>query len=107
MKKLPTKSLVAMVACAATIALFSSAGEAQQINKRAWADPGDQSKINRVMPKSRVLANKNKKGITSSGSKLTRQCGNVGVGNVQTKKGQRAPREVITVVRGDVMQVCK
>ena len=107
MKIFQLKSLVAMIGCVAAITLLATAGEAQQINKRKWADPGDQSKINRVMPKSRVLATQNKQGITSSGSQLKRQCGNVGVGNVQTKKGQRAPREVITVVRGDVMQVCK
>lgn len=90
--------------CFAAAVMLAGAADAQQINKRKWAPPSDQAKINRVMPKSRVQM---QPGMTSTGSQVKRQCGNVGVGNVQTKKGQKAPREVITVVRGDVMQICR
>ncbi len=81
------------------------ATQAQEINKRRWPDPGEQAKINRVMPQSRVQqGNKN---ITSTGSQLNAECGDINIGNVETKRGQRAPREVITIVRGDVLKVCK
>lgn len=92
-----------LAASFAAMVAFSTA-DAQELNKRRWADPEDQSKINRVMPKSRV---QQKKGMTSTGSQIKRQCGNTSIGNVQTQKGQKGPREVITVVRGDVMQICR
>ena len=80
------------------------AANAQQINKRKWPGPGEQAKINRVLPQSRVQSGD---GITSS-SGITRQgCGDIGIGNVTTKRGQRGPREVITVVRGDVVKICR
>lgn len=97
-------SSLVLATFAATV-IASAAGQAQEINKRAWADPGEQAKINRVMPQSRLQQKKD--GLTSTGTQLRRECGDVGVGNVQTEKGQKAPKDVITVVRGDVIQVCK
>lgn len=98
------KFSIGLAAVATAAMMFASAADAQELNKRKWAPPENQAKINRVMPKSRVQM---QPGMTSTGTQIKRQCGNVGVGNVKTQKGQKAPREVITVVRGDVMQVCR
>ena len=91
-----------LTAVLAAVLVMGSAG-AQQINERKDADPGSKAKINRAMPQSRVQSNGN---VQSFGGQASRSC-NVNVGNVELEKGQKAPREVITVIRGDVVNTCR
>lgn len=83
--------------------IAAGAANAQQINERKDADPGSKAKINRAMPQSRVQQGGN---VQSFGGQASRSC-NVNVGNVALEKGQKAPREVITVIRGDVVNTCR
>lgn len=92
----------AVIALAA--ALSVGVADAQQLNKRKHADPASQAKINRAMPQSRM--EQGGELDVSSRSKVSRNC-NLNVGNVQVEKGARAPREVNTVIRGDVINLCR
>ncbi len=83
--------------------LVMGTASAQQINERKDADPGSKAKINRAMPQSRVQSNGN---VQAFEGQASRSC-NVNVGNVELEKGQKAPREVITVIRGDVVNTCR
>jgi hypothetical protein len=87
------------------VALLMAGGAAtgQQINDRKGADPGAKAKIGRAMPQSRVQQGDT---VQSYGGQSSRSC-NVNVGNVKTEKGEKAPREVITVIRGDVVNTCR
>jgi hypothetical protein len=84
---------------------MSGGVSAQQLNKRKHASPGQQAKINRALPQSRV--NNNGKGVNSTrGGGAQRSC-DLNVANTNIEKGQRAPREVVNVIRGDVIKVCR
>lgn len=86
--------------------LFSvSMASAAEFNQRQHADPGSQSKINRAMPQSRMNTNGGNLD-TQPGQNVNRNC-NSSVGAVKIEKGAKAPREVTTVVRGDVINVCR
>jgi hypothetical protein len=81
-----------------------SVGQAKEYNKRKHADPGSSAKINRAMPQSRVK--KGGKIEYVPGANVKRSC-NTNIGNVKIARGARAPRSVTTVVRGDVITICK
>lgn len=95
--------LSAILAAVLTSVLVIGAAGAQQINERKGADPGSKAKINRAMPQSRVQQGDN---VQAFEGQASREC-NVNVGNVKLEKGQKAPREVITVIRGDVVNTCR
>ncbi|MBF0155412.1 MAG: hypothetical protein HQL64_16885 [Magnetococcales bacterium] len=78
---------------------------AAEFNQRSHADPGSDAKINRAMPQSRMNTNGGNL-EAAPGQNVKRSC-NSSVGAVKVEKGARAPREVTTVVRGDVINVCR
>jgi len=81
--------------------LTSSSVTATEYNRSRHMDSGGNSKINKHIASS-YRNTQNKKTGYRSGSG---HCGNQAVGNVVVEKGAKAPREVITVVRGDVVNV--
>lgn len=91
--------------CGAVLLAFSVAipASAQEINKRNRADPGAQSTINRAIPQSRATAT----GIEQEQRRKARRSCNQNIANVNSQAGARAPRQVITVIRGDVINVCR
>lgn len=84
--------------------LGSTDGHAKEYNKRKHADPGSQSKINRAMPQSRVKQGGDVE--YQPGANVKRSC-NTNIGNIKVARGARAPRSVTTVVRGDVITLCR
>lgn len=84
--------------------LSPSPSLSQQLNKRKQLDSASQARINRAMASSRQQEG----GDIEKKPKdhITRDC-NQNVAGVKVQKGQRAPREVTTVVRGDVISLCR
>ncbi|MCR9255840.1 MAG: hypothetical protein NXI16_07050 [Alphaproteobacteria bacterium] len=80
----------------------ATVAEAQQINQRSMVKPKDKAKIGRSMSSSRAKATG---AVRSQPGLVTRDC-NTNVGNVEVEEGQRAPREVTTIIRGDVISLC-
>lgn len=85
----------------AVMVITSGFATAAEYNRSQHMDAGGNSKINKHIASS-YRNTKNKKTGYRSGSG---NCGNQAVGNVVVEKGAKAPREVITVVRGDVVNV--
>ncbi len=83
--------------------VFGTVGLAGDINKRLGPDPGTQAMINRVIPQSR-----------STGASYGDMRPNINadacsqdLGNVTIESGGRIPLQVNTVIRGDVINVCR
>jgi hypothetical protein len=100
----PTRSL-SLHGLAWAIALWPLAGSAlaKEYNQPKRLPSSAQAKVNSVLAGvARVDPN------NAAALNTTAGCdSNVGVGNVQLRPGQQAPREVITVVTGDVINVNK
>jgi hypothetical protein len=94
-----TKSQI--IGCAACLVAIAGSPWAAEINKREGLDPSAQAKVDQALAQSYMTQGK----FQSLGSQS--DCGSVQVGNVTPRPGQLAPREVITVVRGDVINVAK
>ncbi|MDX1733529.1 MAG: hypothetical protein R3228_04150 [Halioglobus sp.] len=91
---------IVLVIAAVSLASFSS-----------WALAGDEgltdlqnAKVAYQIAKQRQLETlKSKEEREQDASRQDPSCGSIDIGNVQNERGARAPREVITVVRGDVI----
>lgn len=112
----------AIVAVAAAI-LFVHPALAGDINQRQGLDPRINSKVNNIIAKGWTERSGTSGGITGnggdeinsagSGGSLNKLmgpqynvgCGNQNVGNTYVQKGAQAPREVNTVIKGDVINV--
>ncbi len=98
------KRLISLQALLCAIASLPPAGAAlaKEYNQPKRLPSEAQAKVNAV------LAGANRAGSTIGTLADGRNCdSNVGVGNVVLRPGQQAPREVITVVTGDVINVNK
>lgn len=94
-----TKSQI--ICCAACLVAVAGSSWAAEINKREGLDPNAQAKVNSALAQSYMTQGK----FQSLGNQS--DCGSVQIGNVTQRPGQRAPRDVITVVKGDVVNVAK
>jgi len=94
-----TKSQI--ICCAACLVAVAGSSWAAEINKREGLDPNAQAKLNSAL----AQAHRTQGQFQSLGSQS--DCGSVQIGNVTPRPGQPAPREVITVVKGDVVNVAK
>ncbi|MEO5334376.1 MAG: hypothetical protein H7839_20365 [Magnetococcus sp. YQC-5] len=83
-------------------ATMASSVLADDLNKRRDMDAGTASKM------MRAEAEANRQGQALRQQPLTKpaKCG-TNIGNVTVQKGAMAPREINTVVKGDVISVCK
>ncbi len=81
---------------------LSVMGYAQQMNERKYIPPGSAAKVQRYLAKPTGSAEDPvDPSLTGQG-----ECG-VNLGSPTIKPGQRPPKEVITVIKGDVINVCK
>jgi len=85
----------------ASVELATTPWVAAEINQRQNLDPGANAKVQRHIAK--AWAQDGGQDTATTGP--DEQCGNQGVGNVVVPRGTQSPREVITVVRGDVINV--
>ncbi|MBF0354418.1 MAG: hypothetical protein HQL43_04175 [Alphaproteobacteria bacterium] len=81
----------------------SSTSFAQELNQRQDIDSRTGAKIMRMQAETMRQGNQN-----NTQKPLTKpaECG-VNVGNVTTTQGGNTPKEVTTVITGDVISVCK
>ncbi len=86
----------------ASFTLATTPWVAAEINQRQNLDPGTNAKVQRHL--ARAWA-QDGGGQDSATARPDEPCGNQGVGNVVVPRGTQSPREVITVVRGDVINV--
>ncbi len=86
----------------ASVELATAPWVAAEINQRQNLDPGVNAKVQRHIAKAWA---QDGGGQDTASTGPDDQCGNQGVGNVVVPRGTQSPREVITVVRGDVINV--
>lgn len=98
------------VILAFTVAVITAAigwadvASAKDINHREFLPPGARAKVNTFMAQSwRQRAEGNEAMRSRRSDTVT--CGSQQVGNVKVQPGQRAPREVITAIQGDVINL--
>ena len=98
--------LSCLLAAVLMCSLAAAAG-AQDLNKRTDAPPGAKATMGRLVTKAGVIA-------ADQGTGLVRQdivntdCEPVRIGNVDDKQGDGLrPRENVTVVRGNVVNLCR
>jgi hypothetical protein len=97
-----SSTFIRSLVCIAIVSAFSASAFAKQYNVPKRLPSFGQSKINKVIAESYLRSNPDigNRGTSGGGCDST-----VGIGNVFTRPGQQAPREVVTVVRGDVINV--
>lgn len=76
--------------------------QAQELNQRQDVDPRAGAKLMRMQAESMRQNNPQQKQPLTQPT----QCG-ANAGNVIVQKGAQAPREVNTMIKGDVISVCK
>ena len=80
---------------------FAGGADAKELNQRNHLEPRFNAKIQREIAKNWRRQGELQNQDFTSGQQ--NGCGSQSVGNVFVPKGSRAPREVITVITGDVI----
>ena len=99
------KIALAIGTCAVLL-LGAGASFAQELNTSELPPAGAQTSINKARARGNLMGQGGSAGV-GFGDCPTDGQGNVSVGNVRVPPGTRAPREVITVITGDVSNVSK
>ena len=95
------------LAISAVMCLLAGAAGAQDLNKRTDAPPGSKATIGRLVTKSRVMAAEQGKDLAKEDIVNT-ECEPVRIGNVDDERGDGLrPRENVTVVHGNVVNLCR
>lgn len=83
-----------------SLCTFSSAGFA---GEEGLSDLQN-AKVAHQLAKQRMLeSRKTKEEREQDAAREDQSCGSIDIGNVRNERGARAPREIITVVKGDVI----
>ncbi|MCB1780538.1 MAG: hypothetical protein KDJ34_10715 [Candidatus Competibacteraceae bacterium] len=83
--------------------LNSVVAYAQQLNERKYVPPDSAATINKIIASQGSMgADLVDPALINKGKDCT-----VKVGSVNLQPGETAPKEVVTVVKGDVINVCK
>ena len=61
------------------------------------------AKVAYEIAKQRMLSSQKTKEEREADRENDQSCGSIDIGNVRNQRGARAPREIVTVVRGDVI----
>ena len=96
-----------LVAVTAVVVLWSAGMvHAGDIVSRNRADPVSNAKINRFVAEAYRQTDNSNFNI-NKGIQVDQSCGAQNLGNVTVGPGQKTPDEVITVIKGTVVNVCK
>jgi len=86
--------------------ILCSAANAGEIHQRARADPYESAKVSRYVAEAYRVAKPGSEYNYKKDIKVSEGC-QMSLGTVQTQPGQQAPREVHTVVKGNVINFCR
>lgn len=96
----------AMLAFAAAGLVFASSAQAGEIHTRFRADPYENAKVNRYVAEAYRVSSPGSEYNYKKDIKVQQGC-QMNLGNVQTAPGQKAPKEVHTVIKGNIINFCR
>jgi hypothetical protein len=97
-----TAFLVVAVSCVT----LSAAAHAGEIITRYRADPYENAKVQRYLAEAYRVSTPGSEYNYKKDIKVQQGC-QMNMGNVTTQPGQQAPREVHTVVKGNIINFCR
>lgn len=95
-----------LLTLAASALLLSASVGAGEIHQRIRADPYENAKVNRYVAEAYRVAKPGSEYNYKKDIKVNEGC-QMNLGNVETGPGQKAPKEVHTVVKGNVINFCR
>lgn len=93
-------------ALAAVAVALSPAAGAGEIITRLRADPASNAKVQRYLAEAYRVATPGSEYNWKKDIKVEESC-QMNMGNVTTSPGQQAPRDMVTVIKGNVINFCR